>query len=764
MRYIPDTRGQTVVQVPDSTNAYINVKGFGARGIGDTEFVGNIGSVSSNEMVINSITDGAGKALTEYAEELSTGVQINAFVYRLASTPEEGILTVSSIETQGTNFSDSPTTSAFIAPLKYYVWGYDVEKGILPNSVQVVDVGSKILDPDRWNEDQYVELRFSRSNQYVIPIIYRVWGGQVEFLGGVGAEKIGYPGTSVVSFRDLGLSDVPSWNPDAEMPSFFKDVFTVSAGIPTQLLSVRGKETLEILPIPQGVQLTYIRLKPALEATFLSFNRYSGEDVIKFVIDDTKYIREAIEQARTTSAKELFFPSGVYNFRDTALINSSSRDYSSLTLRGVGESSMIRRMRSLVTQSSPPGLLSFSGQAPDNPVQSIRFRNICFDGNSTSNFSTQQSTLPLQSNEVLVSVENAFNISVSESVFKNSGGNGMYIKDSRDMIILGSIFSFSGRRYETGKSPLYVFQSQNLVAQGNIFELSTSNPTFFSTDFSTINNNIIRSCGDKGISLPSSYQWNATNNIAYSDNDSLILSLDQYNSEFFSATLEVTRGIPLSPVYFTVTNGGESVSIAKNSISAEIFNLGPSGNSTSKLGNFKVIETFDQREAGIFSITLPGTAQATVGGLTIPSTSQLDILDPQNQQFGYFYSIKASVKLGRGGKGFPPLSIRNLTIGGSNFTAVRLRSSSDLLSLQVYSATNPDNDKIIISGFSNTNLSGLNPNVGYTVVDIDSDSNSLLLNPISGLVLTNQPIEFIGGDLFILRSNYLIAQGNVLVH
>jgi hypothetical protein len=764
MRYIPSTQGQTVVQVPENQNSYINIKGFGAKGIGDTEFSGLVTSVQSNEIFVESVVDGDGKPLAQYLNELSPGTQLQAILFKQAILEDDGIISVSNILSEGVDFSASTSTSLSLQPLKYYVWGYDVERGYLPNALQTINVGNKILDPDRWNENQYVELQFSRTNQYVIPIIYRVWGDRIDFLGGIGGEKIGFPGASIIAFRDLGLTEIPSWDAEVNIPSFLKDVFVVSGGVPTQITTLLGKELVEIAPIFSESIPTVLELTSAQGPALVSFTRYSEGVKIKFVIDDTKYIRNAIEQARSSSVKEIFFPSGVYNFRDTFCINTTTQNYSNLTFRGVGESSVIKRVSSLVSTSPIPGLLAFSGLLPSAPIQGIRFKNICLDGNSSSNFSTLPSELPIQSRELLLHIQNALNVSVAECKFQNSGGSSLFIKDSRDILLSSSIYSGAGRRYESAKAPLYLYGSQNVVAQGNIFEFSTSGPTIFSTDFSTINNNIVRSCGDKGIALESSYQWNATNNLSYSDNDSLIQSIDRYNSEFFAATLEVTRGTPLSPVYFTITDGGESVSIAKNSIEAEIFNLNSLGEPSTKVGNFRVLETFDQREAGIFSITLPGTTSATIGGLTIPATSQLQTIDPINLRYGYFYSIKASVKLGRGGRGFSPLSIRNLTIGGANYVAIRLRTSADVLSFQVYSASNPDNDKIIVSGFSNSNLSGFDPNVGYTVIGIDSDSSSLLLNPIPGLILTNQPIEFVGGELFILRSNYLVSQGNIVVH
>ena len=685
-------------------------------------------------------------------------------MYKQVSAPQNTLLTVSSTITEGVDFSSSPSGSASLKPLKYYVWGYDVVTGRLPFAVQTVDVGTKVLNPNLWNENQYVELRFSRTSQFILPIVYRVWGSKLDFLGVIGNEKIGFPGASITAFKDTGLVEVPSWSSEVATPSFLNGVISPVSGVPTQRKIIAGKESLKIAPTILGSSLSFIITSPVSEQGFTNIGVYTEGDEIKFVIDDTAPIRRAIDTASSTAIKEIFFPSGTYFLRDSSFTNILTKNYSDITFKGVGESSVVKRLASSISSSSEPGLLRFIGEPTTAPIEGLKFRNICLDGNSESSFSGVASSLPIQSAELLLNVENAKNISITECKFQNTGGNGLFIKDSSGIVLLGSAFSGSGRRYETPKSPLYVYGSENVVAQGNIFQFSTSGPYFFSTDFSTINNNIVRSCGDKGITLESSYQCNAVSNLAYSDNDSLIQSVDQYNTSFFGAELEVTRGFPLAPVYFTVTDGGESVSLLKNSIEAEIFLQTEFNTKGAKVGNLRVLQTFDQLQAGIFSLTLPGSAPATIGGLTIPSTSNLQPLNPADQQYGYLYEVKASAKIGRSGQGFSPLSISNLTTGSTDYIAIQLKNSSDVLSFQVYSASNPDNDKVIISGFLNTNLNGLDQNTGYTVIGIDSDSNSLLLSPIPTLSLTTDSIEFVGGSLFILRSNYLVAQGAVIVH
>jgi hypothetical protein len=129
------------------------------------------------------------------------------------------------------------------------------------------------------------------------------------------------------------------------------------------------------------------------------------------------------------------------------------------------------------------------------------------------------------------------------------------------------------------------------------------------------------------------------------------------------------------------------------------------------------------------------------------------------------YEVKSSVLIGNSGRGFRPFSIRSANIGGTNYVAVQLRNSSDLLSFQIYSAANTsENDRVAISGFQNTNLSGWDQTESYAILGIDSDTNSILLNFIPGFTIGPTPVEFIGGKLLILRPNYFVADGNLFVH
>lgn len=728
MRYIPERSLDVVFQVPEDLNSYINVVNVGATGLGDIEFTGTITDIQDDVVTVGGIQDGLGGTITDYRQTFIPGVDIELFAYGISTLPQTPLIGTGSPTVVGVDFSSSTGVNPNLAPLTYIVFGYDIQTGILPQSKLTIPIGTKVLNPNLWNIDQYVQLNLSRSVGYAVPIIYRVWGNTVKLLGVIGNNKVGYPGSGSFAFRDLGLTEIPSWQPETILPDFMSGLFSVAGTGVTQVGFLRGKSRVTIDPEIPGSQSAYIQARG-------DTSRFSFGDTVRFYIDDTKYVQEAIGRAVSGRIKEVFFPAGTYNIRDTFFTNSSG-----IGLRGVGDSSTIRRLPSAIANGTNSGLLSLSGPG-------IRVQDMTIDGNSTDTFSAVS---PIGS-EVSLSINNSDGVVISGVSVVYSGGGGISMDGSSNVTFTGNRIIRTGRPYEQSVSPVLFTDCDNIVAQGNIFQYATTSPKVSSTEFSTVNGNIIRGCGDKGLEIFASSQWNAQGNLAYSDNDSIIRSIDTYNNEYSRATIEVRKGFALDPVYMTVTYGGESVSILKNSIEADIYTLNSLQAKSTKIGSFRVIETSAQIESGIFSVTLPGTVSET----TIPATGSL------NNEFGYMYEVKASVLIGN----IQPLSIRRFVIDTTNYIAIRLRNSSDLLSFQVYSASSPENDQILIRGFSNTDLGGWDQNAGYGVIDIDTDTNSLVLANITSLTsLTSTPVDFLGGTLSIIRSDYFVADGNLYVH
>lgn len=751
MRYIPDLAGNVVVQVPEDKNAYINVRNIGASGRGDLKFSGTVTDIQSGIVTINNIDDGAGNSIFQYRDVLKAGTGIQMFGYGAATITETPILSVSSHIKVGVDFSSSSSTNLNLAPLRYYVFGFDPQTGRLPNARSVVEIGTKVLNPDLWNTEQYVQLTFSRTSQYALPVVYRVWGNRVDFLGVIGNNKVGYPGSGSIVFRDLGLTESPSWDNEPTLPSYLSGVFSVSGSEVVQVRTVVGRERVTIIPNPLGSQPAYIQCEGLSIA-----NQYSPGNTTRFIIDDTEYFQTAISLAASIATKEVFFPAGVYNISDTSFINTTTSNYSNISLRGVGDGSVLRRLPCTLGNPSRPGLLNFTGQSINPRISGLRLRSVSIDGNRAETFSQVS---PIET-EVGIRIQYADNVIIDDCTVIGCGGGGISLLNTNGASLTTNSIRVTGRAYEQPVSPLTIDTCENIVAQGNRFELSTTGPKITSTEFSTVNGNIIRGCGDRGIDISTSSQWNVQGNLAYSDNDSIIRAIDTYNNEYSRATIEVRKGFALDPVYMTVTLGGESVSIVKNSITAEIFTLNQAGvKTTPAIGSFRVLETSAQLEAGIFSVTLPGTTSTTFNGNTIPATGTL------SNPSGYMYEAKATVLIGQGGRGFSPLSIRSETVGGNPYIAIALRNPSDLLGFQIYSGSSTENDRIRIGGFTNTGLSALDPNTSYPVVGIDTDTNSLLINPIPGLSLSTLPTEFTGSPrLLIQRSNYFVADGNLFVH
>ena len=540
MRYIPERSGDVIVQVPEDRNAYVNVRNLGATGRGDLEFTGTISDISDNIITISNIDDGNGNSLFQYQDVLKSGTGLQIFSYDTPTVTDTPILSVSAHTSVGVDFSNSPGTNFNLAPLTYYVFGFDPQTGRLPFFRSTVNVGTKVLNPDLWGTEQYVQLTFSRTTQYALPVIYRVWGNRVDFLGVIGNNKVGYPGSGNNVFRDLGLLEIPGWESDPVLPSYLSNVFSVAGSEVTQVRRVRGRERLRIIPNPLGSLPSYI------QCTGISVgSQLASGHTARFVIDDTESIRNALSLAASGSIKEVFFPAGIYNISDTSFVNTSQSDFSNLSLRGIGDGSVLKRLACTLSNPTTPGVLNFTGESVSPRVSGIRIRSIAIDGNRSESFSQVS---PITS-EVGLQIKYGDNIVINDCTVTECGGGGIALYDTRGAAITNNTVQFTGRAYEQTVSPLLIDTSENIVAQGNRLQFATTGPRVISTEYSTINGNVIRSCGDSGLKLENSSQWNAQGNfnLAYSDNDSIIRSIDTYNNEYSKATIEVRRGTSLTP-------------------------------------------------------------------------------------------------------------------------------------------------------------------------------------------------------------------------
>jgi|694.fasta_scaffold02711_8 hypothetical protein len=747
MRYIPNYTTRSVLQISEGESSYINIKNVGASGGGETRFTSTVTDIQSSIVTLGNINDGQGGQLNAYRGILKSDTDLQAFFYAPPGSVQDKTIVISTFVAQGVDFSSSEFVNTNLRPLKYIVFGYNIDTGFMPNAREVVEIGTKVLNPDFWNIDQYVQLNITRSSLYVLPVIYRVWGNRVDFLGLVGNNTISYSNSA--TFRDLGLTEIPSWDTERALPIFLQGAISVAGSDVIINSRVLGKEKLNIRPTLSG----------SLPNTLSCFcqgdtSKYDTGNTVRFYTDDTRYLQTAVNLARSGGIKDIFFPSDTYNISDVSFVNSSLNDYSNISFRGVGEGSIVKRLPSIVHNVTNPGLVCFSGGNTSNPLSGVKFESIVFDGNRNNN----ASVLSPRASETTLNILLSESLTIRYCLIRDNASSGVGIEDCKNVSLLNNRISRTGRAYEEGAEPLSVLNSENLVTQGNILELATSSPKIDSTDFSTVNGNIVRGCGDRGFDLQSSFQWNSQGNVAYSDNDSIIRSIDTYNNEYSRATIEVRKGFALDPIFMTVTYGGEPVSIVKGSVKAEIFSLTSQGVKNVKVGSFRVIETSDQLEAGIFSLTLPGTTSQELGGETIIATGSL------NNEFGYIYEVKANVLIGGGPRGYTPLSLGRVEISSEIYPTLKLVNSSDILSLQIHAPSGLENDKVLVKGFLPDILPGWDQNASYPIRDVDVDTATLILEQIPGFSPPEPPVEFGSGSLFISRPDYFVADGNLFVH
>ena len=208
------------------------------------------------------------------------------------------------------------------------------------------------------------------------------------------------------------------------LPDFMSGLFSVAGTNVTQVGFLRGKARVTIGPEIPGSQSAYIQARG-------DTSRFSFGDTVRFYIDDTKYVQEAIGRAVSGRIKEVFFPAGTYNIRDTFFTNSDG-----VGLRGVGDSSTIRRLPSAIANGTNSGLLSLSGPG-------IRVQDMTIDGNSTDTFSAVS---PIGS-EVSLSINNSDGIVITGVSVVDSGGGGISMDGSSNVTFTGNRIIRTGRPY-----------------------------------------------------------------------------------------------------------------------------------------------------------------------------------------------------------------------------------------------------------------------------------------------------------------------------
>lgn len=786
MRYIgldPNTR--TVVQIDGNKSAYVNVKSFGASGL-DNYFSGSVSGTSGNgdSIYINQISN-----YTLYEEAYFVeGREITAFFLTENSAPDIGeygsIFTSAALTPVGAIQDTSLSTARNI---EYFIFPYNVSTGkfspyVLANAELS---GLVITDPKTdFDETNYVQITFSRSSSNWVPVIYRRYNGRVDFLGVIGNNAL--QTSTSVTFYDRGTTQIPSWDEaaiaadaNAFLPEFLTSQISLSGtnGGPVGKAIV-GKKRLKII---SKSQVTGVVEFADADTAGGSLSGFTGAGTsVKFKFDDTKPIQDAIEWAKVNSVKNVFFPTGTYNVSHLRLYSSAAAAaYSDISLFGTGASSIIKKGPSVVNGSSQYGTIGILGTGVSNRISGITIKDMAFDGNKRESIavrSPQNDVYGISSKyQDFIAMEYVDSVSIQNCSFYNGNGSAVYSLQSEKINLLNNrIFQLS-KPYEPNIPPVKIRETDKLVAQGNLFENCTAPADFTGIDVSVVNSNVINNCGDTGLKLTASDNWNAQGNLAYNASGSIIQSTDLYQNEFSRANLAVKRGITMAPTYFTVTDGQYPVEITEESLRARVYPLNSNYqyDTSGSAKYLQVVESQEQLEAGIFAVTAP-VATITSGsggsnqGLNIQGTDDYALLDVDNptaslRNYGYGYKITANVRLGS----FPISKIIS-DPDNSNQVRIYLKNSSDLLQINFFAGGNASNSSVSTSGVRvpGTPLASWTDGLPFTVQSIDSTNSFFTISTPAGVTSAftgTQEYNVRTGFIKLVQNNYFIADGNIYV-
>jgi hypothetical protein len=773
MRYIGRTNQSTLVQIDPDTNSFVNVKSFGAAGL-DRYFEGRVRGVNGNGSIIT-IGDVANYSTYE-RDYFKIGQELYAYFYLDTSTPPvndyDGFISNLGIEAIGQIIEASASTAK---TLQYFVYAFNPRTGKLSPYRKTFSIANVYKDPQtQFDDSNYIKLTFTRQTSDWVPIVFRQWGtGGIRFLG-VPSNNILGPSTSV-TFNDRGPTEIPTWDEqklstNQFFPDFLSGILTYSGGA-TVSKTIITKRRLKIV----SKSLTGALECVDAESNSASFTDLSSISIrVRFKFDDTNAFQQAIDFAATNRLKDVFVPAGTYSIRNLKLYSStlSASGYSGIILRGSGESSILKKMGTAVNALSEYGMIGLLGSGISNRINGVTISGLSFDGNKEETF-----PLNFPENDIYevgdkyndsLALEYADSIRITNCSFYNGAGSALYALDSDKIHLTNNrVFELS-KPYELDVAPIKIRESSRVVAQGNLFENCSGPVDFTGIDASVINNNIISNCGETGLQLNASETWNAQGNLTFNESGSIIRTVDLYQNDYSRVSLDVKRGVPMTPIYFTVTDGGFPVNIAPGSIEARVYPLNSSYNYNEGVtaSFLQVLESRPQLQAGIFAVTAPISSITGVGGSNqgraIKGTNSYDLLDVNQDKFGYGYRITATVSVGR----YP---INRVAYNSPTSVKIFLRNSTDLLSLLFFAAGNASNDSITTSGIgaSNAPLSAWPDGQTLAISGVDTINAAIVISTPASVaaqfINTTSSFPTTAGSLSLVKNNYFIADGNIYV-
>ena len=572
----------------------------------------------------------------------------------------------------------------------------------------------------------------------------------------LGQKELGN-NTVGISWKDYGVYEQTAWSAKGTVNEFLgSDSDTTLTNqihfpvIARETVGGRGWDIDQITEV--GSNYITVSGNYLLNGT-VGFGTTSG---VKVVHDNTKALSDAITGIGVAGGNYLDLPSGTY-LTNKLIIPTS------FTLRGNGKNSIVKQQY-YATDATDQGVsggtaLPFDGNLIGIGVTNatdVTVADITFDGNSSNNL-----LFTLESENNLLTFTGGTSMLFKDMEIRNSGGGGLYARDSRRISIENSTIVDGGQtdRYNEFR-PLDVQNSETVRINDTLFENYPGALDVSVTSVVATGGNIIRNCGS-GIDAYATGKITTQNNIILGPSDEFIASPDIYDSDFDSINIGIEAGQTFNgPELLYIENGeGFDLSSSNVSITAGIGTMVGLGSTTrtaslgTKFFSFDVLtqdsDGVSGRDNGFIQLTANSTKTSELGGYVGSSTALgYEIIGTEFQTHPVGFTTFIGIQTGYWANSGNFAGISNVGTAVTQYV-IRLDTAS-----QISGITTGDVVKLV------NHQTG--PNISNTEMTVQErlGSDRVILN-FSSITATSHGSTVVDGDYISIRRIFTIAKGRV---
>ena len=619
-----------------------------------------------------------------------------------------------------------------------------------------------------FNDTNHNSLSLKRSDQNHGILIYRqIVDSQTstpvanvndaKLIATLGQKELGNS-TVGITWKDYGVYEQTAWSAKGTVNEFLGSdsdaTLTNQIHFPViarETVGGRGWDIDEITEV--GSNYITVSGNYLLNGT-VGFGTTSG---VKVVHDNTKALSDAITGIGAAGGNYLDLPSGTY-------LTNRLTIPTSFTLRGNGKNSIVRKQY-YATDATDQGVSGGTALPFDGNLVAIGITNatdvtvadVTFDGNSSNNL-----LFTLTSENNLLFFAGGTSMLFKDMEIRNSGGGGLYARDSRRISIENSTIVDGGQtdRYNEFR-PLDVQNSETVRINDTLLENYPGAVDVSVTTVVATGGNIIRNCGS-GIDAYATGKITTQNNIILGPSDEFIASPDIYDTDFDSINISIESGQTFNGPELLYIQDGEGFDLSSSnvSISAGIGTIVGlySTTRTASLGTkfFIFPEPLTQdsigvsgRDNGFIQLYANPTKTSELAGYVGSSTAlgyEIIGTDFQIQPVGFTTFIGIQTGYWANGGVFAGIS----TVGtAATQYVIRLDEAS-----QITGITTGDVVKLV------NHQTG--PNISNTEMTVQErvGSDRVILN-FPSITATSHGSTVVDGDYISIRRIFTIAKGRV---